>query len=758
MGARGKVIAAGLALLLVASLPSLALANEEGEVLGNSPDALELGSGGESGPLEGAGQQQMAPEGTGEGQPQDEEGFGASAGEGALASGGQAASPEDIQTSGASEAPQNADETPNAPVPDDAAGVPAGPAQDEANGLAPEVEEQQVASVEDVEEQLDEVRQGHWVVDARSGALERYWVWNDDGSTATNMTITPENGAGYYARAMSDGRILRGKWDSGAGRVYIADNNGELIGSDMTTDGWLVTSLYDGRLERYYVDATLKAACSGFFNVPNYGDVFGVGQRGCVYRGDFSFGGRQWSADNDGRLRSGWYVTSGFGSGLQRYWMGDTVYGSPHAAAVSRLVSMDHDHSDYDAYATANGSILRGRWDNGRGRVYIANNDGKLLGSGMHTSGWVVTSEYDGHLERYYVDADAKAACSGFFNVPGYGDVFGLGGTGRIHRGSMRFFDYVILADNDGRLPSADGWLVTNKYGQGTQRYWIEKVFSTFRGARPGYSASGYSHFTTDDGYVLRGRQRKNSGMIIANNDGLIAWHLGWLVTDQFDGHLERYYFDESVGGGMRGARVGKFTVDGKRYYGREDTGYVVRGVYVVSRYYGNSANAHGDVWHDDVVVIANDDGVLMSRAEFGKKVVQIARTQIGTSYTTDDNAYYPNIAFNCSGLTYWVYSQMGVHLPHNQGYYSYYYNQDNTANSQMWGVEKRGGWKTNIASLTPGDLVFFSPVGDKYRTGHVGIYIGDGKMIDCNTPEGTLVRSVQRASFVGGGFPITLI
>ncbi|MDO4403781.1 MAG: NlpC/P60 family protein [Atopobiaceae bacterium] len=610
----------------------------------------------------------------------------------------------------------------------------------------------------DLQKQDEQVRQGQWVVDTRSGKLERYWIWSD-GSMAKDELITPENGAGYYARALSDGRILRGKWDSGMGRVYIADNNGKLIGSDMANDGWVVTDFYDGHLERYYVDAVAKAACSGFFSVEGYGDTFGMGGAGYVVRCDFEFGNRKWSCDNDGKLRSGWYVTSGFGQGLQRYWMGDTVFGSPHAAALSRLIDSKTEGSGYDAYAMAEGYILRGKWDSGTGRVYIADNEGKLIGSGMEADGWVVTDRFDGHLERYYVDAVTKAAYSGFFTVPGYGDAFGRWATGFVVRGALNFGTSVILADNDGKLPTGMGWLVTNIYGQGLQRYWIQKINGEYKGSKPGYSAEGYSHYTTNDGYVLRGKQRKNSGMIIANNDGEIAWHTGWLITDKFDGEVQRYYFDDSVGEGMLGARVGLFTVDGKRYYGREDQGYVVRGVYVISQYYGDSANAHGDVWHDDVVAIANNDGVLMSREEFGLRIVQYAQTQLGTSYTTEDNAYYPGVAFNCSGLTWWVYSQLGVHLPHNQGYYSYYAQQNNQHNSQMYGVEKRGGWKTSTSDMNPGDLVFFSPVGDKYRTGHVGIYVGNGQMIDCTPPGGTLVRNVSGTSgFVGGGFPITLI
>ena len=420
-----------------------------------------------------------------------------------------------------------------------------------ANDTAAAADDTLAAQNEAAVEPVTAAKKGSWVVDARSGRLERYWVW-DDGTLAKNTLITPDNGAGYYAWALSDGRILRGKWDSGSGRVYIADNAGKLIGSDMDSDGWVVTNIYDGRLQRYYVDANLKAACSGFFSVKDYGDVFGMGGHGFVVRDDFMFGNRKWSANNDGKLRSGWYVTSGFGDGLQRYWMGDTVFGSPHAAAVSRLVTASKDKSGYDAYATADGYVLRGRWDAGNGRVYIADNDGKLIGSGMTKSGWVVTKKYDGVWERYYVDAVTKAACSGFFTVDGYGDVFGMAGTGKILRGALRFGKSVILGDNDGRLPQTAGWLVTSAYGQGIQRYWIEKVYGKYMGTKPGYSTAGYAHYTTDDGYVLR-----NAVYIAgvgkgytADNDGRAKqMPIGW---SRFAGHW--YY--------LSATQLGKFDID----------------------------------------------------------------------------------------------------------------------------------------------------------------------------------------------------
>lgn len=62
---------------------------------------------------------------------------------------------------------------------------------------------------------------------------------------------------------------------------------------------------------------------------------------------------------------------------------------------------------------------------------------------------------------------------------------------------------------------------------------------------------------------------------------------------------------------------------------------------------------------------------------------------------------------FDCSGLTLWAYRKAGVNLPHSS--------------------RSQSGIGTPVArgDLRPGDLVFF------YRpVSHVGIYVGDGKVL----------------------------
>ena len=88
-------------------------------------------------------------------------------------------------------------------------------------------------------------------------------------------------------------------------------------------------------------------------------------------------------------------------------------------------------------------------------------------------------------------------------------------------------------------------------------------------------------------------------------------------------------------------------------------------------------------------------------------KIVEVARNQIGDSYVPGASGPH---GFDCSGLTRFVYEQAAnISLPH----YS----------RAQYGKVK----PVSRAAAQPGDLVFFFEGGAH----HVGIYIGNGKMID---------------------------
>ncbi|HEV8025125.1 MAG TPA: NlpC/P60 family protein, partial [Candidatus Nanopelagicales bacterium] len=100
-------------------------------------------------------------------------------------------------------------------------------------------------------------------------------------------------------------------------------------------------------------------------------------------------------------------------------------------------------------------------------------------------------------------------------------------------------------------------------------------------------------------------------------------------------------------------------------------------------------------------------------------KAVQYALSQVGDRYVAAASG--PN-AFDCSGLTMTAWRQAGVSLPH----YS----------RSQYSVTRR----VPLSQAQPGDLVFYFGRG----THHVGMYIGNGKMVHAANPRsGVLVSNI---------------
>jgi len=110
-------------------------------------------------------------------------------------------------------------------------------------------------------------------------------------------------------------------------------------------------------------------------------------------------------------------------------------------------------------------------------------------------------------------------------------------------------------------------------------------------------------------------------------------------------------------------------------------------------------------------------------------EVVNIAMQYLGAPYRW--GASGPN-AFDCSGFTMFVYSQVGVSLPHSSR------------------AQYGSGERVSRADLQPGDLVFFgSPIH------HVGIYVGGGQYIHSpRTGDVVRVAPLDRGDYVGACRP----
>ena len=92
------------------------------------------------------------------------------------------------------------------------------------------------------------------------------------------------------------------------------------------------------------------------------------------------------------------------------------------------------------------------------------------------------------------------------------------------------------------------------------------------------------------------------------------------------------------------------------------------------------------------------------------------AQKYVGTSYVWGGST--PETGFDCSGYVCWVYNQNG-------------YNVGRTTANGLWNKSQH----ISEAEAKPGDLVFFEGTYDTPGKSHVGIYLGNGKMVSAGDP-----------------------
>src|SRR5512143_2414307 len=116
-----------------------------------------------------------------------------------------------------------------------------------------------------------------------------------------------------------------------------------------------------------------------------------------------------------------------------------------------------------------------------------------------------------------------------------------------------------------------------------------------------------------------------------------------------------------------------------------------------------------------------------------GEQVIRAAKTQLGVRYVW--GAEQKDVAFDCSGLTAWAWSTVGVNLPHN--------------------AEAQRQICTKVSTPKQGDLVFFDFNGSG-QASHVGLFLRTGYTIDTRNPDGepVEVRPIEKAYVIGYGRP----
>ena len=117
------------------------------------------------------------------------------------------------------------------------------------------------------------------------------------------------------------------------------------------------------------------------------------------------------------------------------------------------------------------------------------------------------------------------------------------------------------------------------------------------------------------------------------------------------------------------------------------------------------------------------------TQAPGASKAISYAYAQLGKPYQWAGAG--PD-SFDCSGLTMMAWEQAGIYFPHLA--------QD------QYNLTR----PVPVSSAIPGDLIFF---GTPSSVGHVGIYIGNGQMIDApQTGENVSIQSIYWSDLLGAG------
>lgn len=123
------------------------------------------------------------------------------------------------------------------------------------------------------------------------------------------------------------------------------------------------------------------------------------------------------------------------------------------------------------------------------------------------------------------------------------------------------------------------------------------------------------------------------------------------------------------------------------------------------------------------------DDARYAVDREIADRLVAEARKWLGVRYKYGGNDTH---GVDCSGLTMNVFSKAaGVKIPRNSGAQMEY----------TMPLEQK--------HLQPGDLVFFSPSAGSNSVNHVGLYIGDRRMIHASSSRGVMISSLDERYFV---------
>ncbi|MBU5674284.1 C40 family peptidase [Paenibacillus brevis] len=98
----------------------------------------------------------------------------------------------------------------------------------------------------------------------------------------------------------------------------------------------------------------------------------------------------------------------------------------------------------------------------------------------------------------------------------------------------------------------------------------------------------------------------------------------------------------------------------------------------------------------------------------------------LGTKYVSGGTS---TNGFDCSGFTMYVFSKIGIKLPHQSA------------------SQYKMGTAVEKDELIVGDLVFFNTSGK--GVSHVGVYVGDGKFAHASSSKGVIISKLSESYYV---------
>lgn len=221
-------------------------------------------------------------------------------------------------------------------------------------------------------------------------------------------------------------------------------------------------------------------------------------------------------------------------------------------------------------------------------------------------------------------------------------------------------------------------------------------------------------------GYVGTGDYAKYLGTV----NGYYKLSINGKVGYAYNSYLKSYKITATSNVNIRKAARSSASKVGYIYKGKDVKVLGRNSDWVYVEYNGKKGFAHKSYFFLSNTMFKNLPYVTSSTATakktsssssvIGNRVVAEARKLIGARYVLGGESWSEG-GFDCSGLTQYSYGKAGYNIPR-------------TASQQWRGVDT----KISASNRRPGDIVVFARGSEVY---HVGIYIGDNKMIHSPRP-----------------------